>query len=327
MHDTVIVPDRKDTYYFHRVRPGDSLSRIIHDYYGVNWTEMQPHIQTALKDNPEISDPDRIQPGQLVMLRQSLTDVFGEPLNVDNGAYVKAMWEKADPRLREALVQVSPWYTALSAAASGAGTGLFTLEKTLSANRHLLKGIPDKYKQYKKGLITKGQYDYYRRMQLKRYAQNIGPVIEKVVYGKRTPNEVIRIDRGQPLAASTQSIQTHLGRLKGMARAASTGNILLAGAGVGLSCLQIGAADSQLEKNVIAVETIGGTLFGAAAGLAVSVLLLSGPAGWFTILAIGTLIALGSAITGYGLGRLYRSVDALNSFDLVNRTGIEGICG
>jgi len=213
MKNTFVIPGKKDAYYFHRVRPNDTLTQIIADYYGVSGSGMQPHIQAAMQDNPEITDPDRIRPGQLIVLRQSLLDPFGESVSMADCEYVKSLWEGMNRPAQEAVIKTSPWFPMISTGLTSTGTALFTLEKTLSSNLLLLKDIPKKYEQYKTKKITKGQYDHFRQQKLKQYTNNIGPVIKRTIYGSQTPKQVIRIDRGKPLAKSTITMQQHMKKL------------------------------------------------------------------------------------------------------------------
>jgi len=325
MKSTFVIPGKKDAYYFHRVRPNDTLSQIITDYYGVDWSSGQLHLQTLLQDNPEISNPDKIRTGQLIVLRQSLLDSFGESVNVADCEYVKSQWESMNRLDQDAVIKISPWYPTISASTAVTGATLFTLEKTLSSNLPSLKDIPKKYEQYKAGKISRGQYDYFRQRQLKHYTNNIGPMIKHSVYGSQTPQQVIRIDRGKNLIKSTVSMQQHMNKLTKIAKVASKGSIVLVGVGLAASCVQITNTKTRLEKNEIAVETIASTGVGAGLGIVASVFLLSNPVGWTVILAVGAATALASVGAGKGFGYLYKT--RASHIDLVDELGIDKICG
>jgi len=327
MKNTFVIPGKKDAYYFHRVRPNDTLTQIIADYYGVNGSGMQPHIQAAMQDNPEITDPDRIRPGQLIVLRQSLLDAFGESVSMADCEYVKSLWEGMNRPAQEAVIKTSPWYPMIATGLASTGSTLFTLQHTLNANLPLLKEIPRKYEQYKTKKITKGQYDYFRQQKLKQYTNNIGPVIKHTIYGTQTPQQVMRIDRSKPLARSTLSMQQHMKKLTTISKVASKGTkgtILLAGVGLAVSCAEIANTKDRLKKNEIAVETFASTMVGGVGGLVAGIFLFSNPVGWTVILAIGAATAFTSVASGKVAASLYKA--NAGHIDLVGNLGIDKIC-
>jgi len=325
MNNTLVIPGKKDAYYFHRVLPNDTLSQLIADYYGVGWSGAQPHLQTVMQDNPEITDPDRIKPGQLIMLRESLMGGMCEAINLAESQQFKARWQSMDHYAQQAVINTSPWYPMISASTASAGSTLFALEKTLRSNLPLLNEIPQKYEAYKAGKISKGQYDYFRQRQLKQYTRNIGPMIKQSVYGTQTPRQVMRIDRSKPIPRSTLSMQQHMDKLSRTAKIASRGSIVLVGVGLAASCSQIANTKGRLEKNEIAVETIASTAAGAIGGVAAGVFLVSNPVGWGIVLVVGAATAIASIGAGHAMGEIYKSTD-LKKIDLVSGLGIDKVC-
>jgi len=325
MKNTFVIPGKRDAYYFHRVRPNDTLTQIIADYYGVSGSGMQPHIQAAMQDNPEITDPDRIRPGQLIVLRQSLLGPFGESVSMADCEYVKSLWEGMNRPAQEAVIKTSPWYPMIATGLASTGSTLFTLQHTLRSNLSILNEIPRKYQLYKADKITKGKYDYFRQQRLKQYTNNIGPIIKHAIYGSKTPQQVFRIDRGKPLAKSTITMQQHMKKLTTISKIASKGTIVLAGVGLAVSCAEIANTKDRLKKNEIAVETIGSTIAGGIGGVIVGVFLFSNPVGWTVILAIGAATAFTSIAAGKTLANVYKST-GLKKYDVVSELGIDKIC-
>jgi hypothetical protein len=189
-------------------------------------------------------------------------------------------------------------------------------------NLALITDVSDHYADYKSGTITKGQYDYRRKISLDKLKANIGP-FEKWIFGNKTTNETIRIARSGGLPA-TANITANANKLKSLATVGKVGGIALAGVGVVASCMQIANTDSSQEKNEIFVETLFSTSVGVGAGYLVGVFLISNPVGWGTAIVLAT----GSAAISYASGKLVRNgYDAMESkIDFVSGLGIDGVC-
>lgn len=96
------------------------------------------------------------------------------------------------------------------------------------------------------------------------------------------------------------NIQRQVGRLRGLAKAAGAGGILLGGVGVTAACYQIAHTVSQKEKNEIFVDTIVNTSASAGLGFVVGAFIVSNPIGWGT----AVVLALGSAVISFSLGKV-----------------------
>jgi len=206
--------------YFHHVAPGDTLSGIIKSYYPNQINRMQDMIKQVLIDNPSIKDPNIIKPGQLVVLRTAPSNMC-----------------------------LAPIYNELSLGLAGGGVGLFTVEKALKTNMSLLKGIPDAYHQYKSGAISKYEFDKIRTSKLNLYTKNIGPVINKGIYGDTKVKNAFKLPPGRSLNA-TKSMTQHLTKLSRISKTASNGGMLLAGAGLAASCYQMNHGVRSLETKI-----------------------------------------------------------------------------
>lgn len=110
------------------------------------------------------------------------------------------------------------------------------------ANTALIKKVGDLYAEYKKGTISKGQYDYQRKIALETLKQNIGPM-ERLLFGNKTTRESIRIARGGGVPA-TAYMDKNFERLNRVAKFAKHGGIVLTGAG-GLGLVK-GSSEASL---------------------------------------------------------------------------------
>ena len=191
-----------------------------------------------------------------------------------------------------------------------------------SGNVGLINEISDHYADYKTDKITKGQYDARRKKALDQLKENIGPM-EKLLFGKHTPHERIRIVRSGGIPA-TAHITQHADRLKHLGAMSKYGGIVLAGVGVTAACMQIASTTDTKEKNEIFVETITSTSVGLLAGSGIGLFLAFNPIGW----GAAIVLAVGSVATSYGLGVGARvAYDTFGKgIDLVEGTGIDRIC-
>ena len=187
---------------------------------------------------------------------------------------------------------------------------------------NLIHETSDLYARYKTGEITKGQYDARRKKALDQLRKNIGPM-EKLLFGKHTPHQVIRIARAGAIPATTH-IRQHADRLKRLSTASKFGGIVLVGVGVTAACMQIANTADSKEKNEIFVETITSTALGVVGGYFVGLFLVSNPIGWgmAIVLAAGTVGT--SYLAGEGVGLLYNTFGG--EIDLVKASGAGRIC-
>ncbi len=323
MQNGFSLPSPTQDLYFHHVSPGDTLSGIIKAYYPDKVNRMQSQIEQVLIDNPSIKNPDVIKPGQLIVLRTASTTMCLAPIELNESNKVKHLWTTISPETQKAVKETAPIYNGLSLGLAGGGTALFTLEKTLKSNMSLLKGIPDAYHQYKTGLITKYEFDKIRRLKLEQYTKNVGPMINKGIYGDGKVKNAFKLKPGRSLNA-TKSMTQHLNKLSKISSAASKGGVVLAGVGLAASCYQISQSETLTEKNEIAVKTIASTGTGFIAGTVATIFLVGTPVGWGIILAVGVSSAIASWGVGEVSGYLYKS--QFSDTDIVNSLGITKVC-
>jgi hypothetical protein len=160
-----------------------------------------------------------------------------------------------------AWAEHSGWLTAPGGVALGATSALLN-----HGNLDLLRQIGEEYAKYRQsgGSITRGQYDYRRKVLIERFAQNMGPV-ERLLFRGATTSQAVRIARAGGVPHD-HHIQRQVGKLRQLSSLASKGGILLAGVGIAAACAQIAGAAGQGKKNEIFVDAITSTFVGAALG-------------------------------------------------------------
>lgn len=331
-------------YFEYRIKAGDNLSMIMVRFYGVG--PRSPgyvrHLNQIMSLNPHIKDPNLIRVGSLLRLMASpastppiapghssnrstsaphlLASASMCPADTGPKSFVLnniPAQDELDFWMLSWLAERSNYLVIPGSVALGAQSNLLS-----PGNVGLIEQINDLYAQYKSGTLTKGQYDYRRRVLLDQFRNNIGP-LERWLFGNQTPQEAIRIARGGGIPA-TQNITRHADRLKRLASYGKHGGYVLTGVGVAASCMQIADTDSRQEKNEIFVETVASTSVGLAAGYVVTLFLISNPVGWGTAL----VLAAGSAAISYSSGRLARR--AYTTFgkevDFVSGAGVDSVC-
>ncbi len=207
----------------------------------------------------------------------------------------------------------------------GSGTAkLSMIDTTFKTNSPLLTEMVDNYETYKRGQITKGQYDYRRSRLIAQLTTNLGPT-NLLLNGTYAPTEVLRVSRTKG-TAPTQPITQKINQMGQLSRAASKGGVALSVVGLGIACHQIANAQSQQEKNEILVESVGGLLGGVAygAGVTVAVILMATPVGWVAALAIG----VGSVAASYGGSRALRRLYDTRGrhIDFATKSGVASAC-
>lgn len=207
----------------------------------------------------------------------------------------------------------------------GSGTAkLSMIDTTFKTNSPLLTEMVDNYETYKRGQITKGQYDYRRSRLITQLTTNLGPT-NLLLNGTHAPTEVLRVSRTKG-TLPTQPLTQKIKQMSQLSRAASKGGVALSVVGLGIACHQIANATSQQKKNEILVESIGGLAGGIFYGLAVGVgvALMATPVGWVAALAIG----VGSVAASYGGSRALRKLyDARGKhIDFATKSGVASAC-
>lgn len=325
----VSVAQQPIQYLEYRVKPGDTLSFILSQFYDVNFgsSEYKRRAAGIMELNPHISNPDRITAGDLLVLEASA----GPQMCLAPQENQPKLFKAPAPQILSSVPRDSDSdFYALSWLASNANYLTLPGSVALGGQGNLLSGgnlglidkVSELYADYKSGKLTKNQYDYQRKLTLDQFRKNIGP-FEKLLYGEKTPHEVVRIARGGGVPA-TANITANTQQLKKLAAMAKHGGIVLTGVGVAASCVQIADADSSKKKNEIFIETLASTTIGAAGSYAVGLFLISNPVGWGTAI----VLAAGTVAAGYLAGKGARAAYDLTGakVDFVSGTGVGSIC-
>ncbi len=323
MENTFVLPSMGQNIIFHHVKAGDTLSSVIKEYYADNKQSMATMIKQVQIDNPNIQNPDRIQVGQLIAIRTIVPKMCMGGIEQTQISEVKKLWSFLDIETQENMKKSSGIYNSLSLGLTGAGVGLFSLSHTLKTNMSTLNGIPDAYAKYKNKKMTKYQFDKLRKAKLNTYANNIGPAIEKIIYGEGEVKEAFKLTRGRSLDA-TKPMVRHMDKLQKISKYAGKGGNLLVGVGMVASCFEIAQAETLPEKNEIAVKTIVSTGIGILSSVLISVYLVATPMGWFTAIGWGLIsagVSMGAAET---VASYYKSSNM--DIDIVNELGITHFC-
>jgi len=309
----------------YRVRPGDTLSKIIHGYYGrIPVQQRNTIIDQIQTDNPEIKNPHRIFPDQV--LKMAIPQRYctaeshpGEMPVFDMGEqYAKAVqqqWQHA------ATSQEKDMLSTLTPIMLGTGAASMTMvERTFKANTPLLTEMVQNYEAYKAGDLRKGQYDYRRRRIVTQLKSRLGP-LTRILDGTRRQSEVLRISRAKG-RKPTRNIRRQIGRMGRVAKYAKAGGVVLAGVGLGLACNEIANTDDRQKKNEILVEAMGGLAGGLAVGTAI--VLMFTPVGWIGALIVGASTAIASIASGAGTRVVYTA--KFSKFDIASVTKVSQLC-
>lgn len=316
----------KDSVLYH-VQPGDNLSKIIKNYYGaVGIQQQQVIIKEIMADNPFVTNPSVIYPGQALII--DIPTSYKSPAGKQTTPTVNAdkkdlkplvqKWQKGDK-------QEQSFYAAMSPYLLGTGSaGLTMIETNFKTNAPIVAKIAELYNQYKEGKITKGQYDGRRASLLQQLKTKLGPT-QRILSGGKPANEILRISRTKG-ATPTVNINQQVSKMTSISKYASRGGVVLSAAGLGISCYNIANTDDRHKKNEILVESVGalggGLVYGGVATL--TIVLMATPVGWLGALAIGIGGALTGAAAGVGTKYLYNS--KFKHVDVAKLTKVDQVC-
>lgn len=320
------------------IQRGDTLSQIIHQHYKAAPNTLDYRVAEAaiLAYNHNISHPDRIMAGDVLRL-MPLPDIHAagsclapesyhnpdlrspthqrfEPLHNHPSARIRdAMPPQEDEQVAFSILGELEEHHGIISASIGGGVNAFG-NLVGQGNSELIREITDIHEDFQADKMTRNQYDYRRQKVVKKIAGRMGPVFER---------NQLRIDQRKGVIP-THRIEAHADHIARLSRYATSGGLILAGVGAGLSCRDIGNTDDRQEKNEIFVETVASTGVGLIVGYAVTALLISNPVGWGVAIVLG----VGTAATAFGVGKYAKHVYGSNfeEYDLVNMTKVDQIC-
>ena len=231
----------------YRVEGGDTLSTIIKRYYGnIPPDRQQAIINRIQANNPDIKNPDRIYPDQLIRLEvpaqhcpatSGFSYRFGaHDTDQEWFSSFQRNWPSASPEERSI-------FPLLSQILLGSGSANLTMiDRTFKANRPLLAELAENYESYKHGNITKGQYNYRRTKLISQFSSRLGPT-NFLLNGTADPREVLRISREKG-TLPTQAITQQINKMNRLSKVASRGGIVLSAVGLGIACHEIAHAET-----------------------------------------------------------------------------------
>ena len=85
---------------------------------------MKQHIEQVMLDNPEVKNPDKIKPGQLIALRTVPSGIRRAPIEPVETRKVKHLWSLMNPDNQKAIKETAPIYNGLTQGLAGGGTAL-----------------------------------------------------------------------------------------------------------------------------------------------------------------------------------------------------------
>lgn len=327
------MPPKHPNQYVYVVKSGDTLSSIIHKMYGQapSSSGYRKSLEHVLSLNPQIKNPNRIYPGNVIRIgvapvappvttTVTASRPSGGAGTATPGNTIPTHLSPHDTDYLWALSWLEHNPTTLVVPGSvlaGATSNLLS-----PGNTALLTKVSDLYAERVSERLTKGQYDYQRKVVLDQLKRNLGPA-ERWLFGNKTTHESIRIARGGGMPA-TAHIDKNFSRLTRLAQFGKYGGIVLTGVGVAASCAQIADTQDQHEKNEILVETVVSTAMGGVGGYFVGVFLISNPVGWGTALVLATGAVALSYLSGKGAKYAYDVKG--NRYDFVKGTGVDRLC-
>lgn len=295
------------------VRPGDQLFRILGDHYGQRkfLEDREAVIAAVLQNNPQIGNIDRIFPGQVFALPEIPTSAQQMPvLPLDQAraaGNVCTTLTSADPMTVDLIRQTSD-----SSLMSDAGSGMidFVGKATERAAKNT-KAVKTLYQEYKSTDMTRGSYDYKRRVLIRKVDHSLGPLRPLITPGQLS-REVIRV---KPQAIhKTAQIEAEVKQLNRITKLAKHGGVILKIAEVGGKAVEIHHAPGNARRTDILIDFVGGAA-GAAGGAVLFVAVFGTPAGW---VAIGGMV-VASAVTGAVGEQVAKSV---RQNTLVDKNGV-----
>lgn len=313
----------------YNVTPGDQLFQIMSDHYGRGrFLEKKEillrHVRQA---NPHIPNIDLIFPDQSVALPIYLGNeiveaqpVLTEPVSARVGQVCR-VFQGADAQTTGVLQTLNDFAIGANDFASGYadylkdnGNALNVLGTSYSAVGSRAKAaasayamrtgeVAASYRLYKQGAITKGAYDYQRRLILDATDRQFG-VLRKTVgstvgKGPAATRSVFRMSMNETKVL--QSSDDTMRLAKGVSSRAKIAGRAFIGLTVAVAAVQAVNAETPRESTIIVAEAAGNVGATLAAGV-VTALLISNPVGWTACIGIAA-ISMGAGMLGGEMGK------------------------
>lgn len=209
-----------------------------------------------------------------------------------------------------------------------AGTGLGVL-RFLSGtqNQAVIGQLQQLNTERLAGKLSVRQYQLRQQDILNNYLKKLG-WMGRHMHGGQNAFNVLYQNRAVGVNPSPVFVK-HAERMAKLSKYAKGGGLLLTGFGVAGTCGKIGSTQDYKKKNeIFAVEASGliaGATGGAAAGIVVGVLLVSGPVGWGVALVASAVGGYFAQEAGKAFGQAMHDQYG-NKIDLLDVTGVGQIC-
>ena len=282
------------TLNYYKVRQGDELFRIMRDHYGdAGFLKDKQALVAALRaNNPHIPDIDRIYPGQVIMFPDTPRAAEGlvclaPPDALASGHLAREM-ATLDAPLFDSLVAIG------DSTVTRTLTGGVMSHLDIAAGKAIksAQDIAPAYWDMRARKITRGQYDYARRIAVKEVDGHLG-LYRKVITPGKTAAKVLRIDRTSELR--TNKIASEIADLKRIGKTARQGATILKYAEIPITAAKVHMASSNKERSVIVIRDGSSIAMGLGAG-ALAVVIFGTPAGWVGIAAVAVVGIVGSEV-------------------------------
>jgi hypothetical protein len=321
--------------FFYEIKSGDTFNEIITSFYGPIDDQIRNLIvQKVKKDNPDITDINKIYAGHLLYLELPFRNEVGG-LSYEREAAIRSIKQtlsSLSPNEREvvgSLQSSKGLFTLVSGVLTFSGGCLGGLEKNIQSMRPAIDQMIDNYTLYAKGNIKKHAYQSTRQ-------KILSTIQHKSLYRqgqfKLTPTQGRQARKILASTPRTKSLGLFAKEIEAGAKFSkyakyggiATNVIEIAGTGY-----RVYSTDNKRERNELIVGQMGSTTgglvggtVGGAALMTISAFLAATPAGWVVIVVGGVSAVVGS-ISGEFLSRSMYSkscqygkpffVDTLNS--------------
>lgn len=325
-----------ETVVIYKIERGDDLFRIMRRHFGDRrFAQERDALMAALRElNPHITDPDRIFAGDALVLPKAeagedINDLLA-PLRGPDRIALNALRHEIARMPEESAQLISElnfeavygekgtrrgagpgMELATRVLDGGSGAFMTLVHRRLEAARPELERMLRNYREWDAKQITKGQYDYRRRMAVAGVDRQLG-VLRGLLTPGRSSSEVLAISRNSG-QLPTGNIENEIRTFRRVSSGARGGVFLLNVISLSSTAAQVRAASDSRERWSIVVERAGslaGSYGGAKAGGGVALLLLgaSGPLGWGAIAIVVGASAAGS-VAGDAIGsRLFAAI-------------------
>ncbi len=302
-----------DNDFFHEVKPGESLSAIVLRYYQpLGHQALMAIIGQIVRDNPQIRNPNLIYPRQLLRLRSPFRVVERNYSEVEDVFESNRIWQSLSETEKQVVTHHEGLLHAIAETATGIHGTAHGLAGALHDGKHLVEELIHKYASYKKGEITKGAYDYFRRTKLRHFQGKVGPTMNRWLYQESKASKIFRITQGEARAfakqigsgieAGARPLSRQLGKLGKIAKfshgIAVIGNVV----DVGVAGVSIFNAWGTAEQNEVICEEGGGVL-GSWVGTGAATLMFAFCFTGVGALGVAAVVGL-SALGGHMGGKL-----------------------